>query len=212
MKYVFTDPLNLRELIVLVVTSLRVRQMVAVWGSSHQERLSIRETFLIAASFVSSQTFKIWKRISSKQQLQKIIPVSTLFRINCFYIRFLISWRPQFGLFGKVACCYWDGCNQDWFIAKGPQPNVLLLDNIDILGYIVPALLGFDFLLLLLMTIFLIIQAKRKEQKKIIEREKKEAKKKNKDKNKIKKKPDKSTNNTKGKTKTINVKPAKKKK
>ena len=87
-----------------------------------------------------------------------------------------------------------------------------MLDNIDILGYIVPALLGFDFLLLFLMTIFLIIQAKRKEQKKIIEKEKKQAKKKNKEKNKVKKKPDKNPNNTKGKTKTINVKPAKTKK
>ena len=84
-----------------------------------------------------------------------------------------------------------------------------MLDNIDILGYIVPALLGFDFLLLFLMTIFLIIQAKRKEQKKIIEQEKKQAKKKGKE--KIKKKPDKGSL-TKGKTKTINVKPAKKKK
>ena len=85
-----------------------------------------------------------------------------------------------------------------------------MLDNIDILGYIVPALLGFDFLLLFLMTIFLIIQAKRKEQKKITELEKKQAKKKKKVKEKIKKKPDKNSNKTKEKTKTINVKPAKK--
>ena len=44
-----------RKLIVLVFIFLRVKQMVAVWGSLHQERLSIKETFLIAVSSVRSQ-------------------------------------------------------------------------------------------------------------------------------------------------------------
>ena len=76
-------------------------------------------------------------------------------------------------MFGKVACCFWDGCNKDWFIAKGDKPIINLEDNIDILGIVVPALLGFDFLLLLLMTIFLIIQAKRKEHKLLMVKDKK---------------------------------------
>ena len=120
---------------------------------------------------------------------------------------FIIFIRPLFGLFGKVACCFWDGCNKDWFIARGPQPIVPLVDNLDILGYVIPGLLGLDFLLLLLMTVFLIIQAKRKE--------KKEIEKINKNKIKKKKKKTKNTSNTsknKEKTKTINVKPANKKK
>ena len=44
-----------RKLIVLVFNFLRVKQMVAVWGSLHQERLSIKETFWTAVSSVKSQ-------------------------------------------------------------------------------------------------------------------------------------------------------------
>ena len=81
-----------------------------------------------------------------------------------------------------------------------------MTNKIDILGYVVPALLGFDFLLLFFMTIFLILKARRKEQNKLLEKEKKANKKK---KDKIKKK---SNITKKGKTKTINVKPLNKKK
>ena len=114
---------------------------------------------------------------------------------------------------GKIACCYWDGCNQDWFIARGPQPIVpALLEKVNVLAYVVPALLGFDFLLLLLMTIFLIFKAKRKEQTKLLEKEKKTIKKK-KDKDRIKKNTNTKSNiPKKGKSKAINVKPANKKK
>ena len=85
-----------------------------------------------------------------------------------------------------------------------------MTNKIDILGYVVPALLGFDFLLLFLMTIFLILKARRKEQNKLLEKEKKANKKK---KDKIKKNQNKKSNITKkGKTKTINVKPVNRKK
>ena len=35
--------------------------------------------------------------------------------------------RSEFDLFGKAACCYWDGCNADWFVATGPPSKVLQL-------------------------------------------------------------------------------------
>ena len=35
-----------------------------------------------------------------------------------------LTFSNEFGLYGKTACCYWDGCNENWFTATGKQPQV----------------------------------------------------------------------------------------
>lgn len=39
---------------------------------------------------------------------------------------FIAIFRENFQSPGRAACCYWDGCNRNWFVATGAPPQVTL--------------------------------------------------------------------------------------